>query len=267
LHQSASSTAKTPFLTYSFRGTSLLMHILTGVIFSAALLPLCSKQKKLTIIQWWSTRLLSIFNIQVKTEGHTPIKQNNNMGVMFVANHISWVDIHALMSITPLRFIAKSDIRQWPVFGYLAAKANVLFIDREKRHDAARIVGTAVNSLKDGDQLCFFPEGTTTDGTHMLPFKSSLIQAAIEAQTVIQPVAIFYPNTEQSANTQMAYAGKTSMLESMQTILREQSPIVEIYFFAPINLNVTSDEMKNRQHLTKLIFNLIHDKLYRIASK
>jgi len=238
------------------------MHILIGVIFSALLLPCCAPRFRNRIIQWWSKSLIGIFNIQVHAQGHIPSFNSFPSGSLFVANHISWVDIHALMSLIPLRFIAKSDIRSWPVFGYLAAKANVLFIERGKRSEAGRIVDTAYESLMAHEHLCYFPEGTTTDGTHMLPFKGSLMQAAINAKTSIQPVAIFYPLKDKKANIQMAYAGETSMLESMYNILWQANPVIELNFFAPIHLAALNQKFLERRQLNQAIYTQIHQHLY-----
>lgn len=178
---------------------------------------------------------------------------------MFIGNHISWADIHALNSMVPVRFIAKSEIKDWPIFGYLARKANALFIDRSKRHDAARIVDVTVQSLQAGDNLCLFPEGTTTDGTEMKPFKSSLIQAAIEAQATIWPVVIRYPRADGSVNTDMAYAGEITLPESMQAVLNQKYPLVELTFLQPID--VKKLESKDRRELTQHLEQLIRNEL------
>ncbi len=178
---------------------------------------------------------------------------------MLVANHISWADIHALNSVVPLRFIAKSEIKAWPIFGYLATKANALFIDRTKRHDAARIVEATAQSLANGDNLCLFPEGTTTDGTEIKPFKSSLIQAAIHANAIIYPVAIRYPRLDGGINTKVAYAGETTLTESMQQVLFQKHPVVELHFLAPISTADLAD--KDRRLLTLHIQDLISKKL------
>lgn len=178
---------------------------------------------------------------------------------MLVANHISWADIHALNSVVPLRFIAKSEIKTWPIFGYLATKANALFIDRTRRHDAALIVKATAQSLEDGDNLCLFPEGTTTDGTGMKPFKSSLIQAAIHANAVIYPVAIRYPRPDGTVNTEVAYAGETTLKESMQQVLSQKYPVIELHFLAPIYTAKLAD--KDRRVLTLHIQELISREL------
>lgn len=154
---------------------------------------------------------------------------------MFVANHVSWADIHALNSIIPLRFIAKLEIKSWPIFGYLVKKSDTIFIDRSARKDAAHIVKITSDALASGDNVGFFAEGATTDGTHLLDFKSSILQAAINANATICSVAIRYSQPDGSVNLAMAYAGDTTLGESMMRVLKQKNPVVELHFLAPIN--------------------------------
>jgi 1-acyl-sn-glycerol-3-phosphate acyltransferase len=254
-------TIVTNTITRYFRVGRILLHTLVGTLLASLVLPLASKSLKLRLIRWWCSRLLAALNLRVISQGHIPLKNEPLTKTMFVANHISWTDIHALNSIVTLRFIAKSEIKSWPVFGYLANSANALFIDRNKRHDAARIVDTAASSLETGDNLCFFPEGTTTDGTKIKPFKSSIIQAAIQANATIWPVAIRYPHPDGSINTGVAYAEETSLLESMQQVLSQKHPVVELHFLAPITIAELADKDKDRRALTLHLQHLIRNKL------
>lgn len=208
------------------------MHTLVGLLIAAGVLPLVNAHQRGRIIRWWCRLLLSCFNIRVTVFGTAP--DDSTRQTMFVANHISWSDIHALNSIIPVRFIAKLEIKSWPVFGYLVTKSGTLFINRTIRKDAARIVEITTDSLIQLENVCFFPEGTTTDGTHVLPFKTSIIQAAIDAKANIWPLTIYYPTPDGQPNLAMAYAGETSMIESMDQILRVRHPVVELHFLAPI---------------------------------
>ena len=237
-----------------YRIVRIFCHTIIGLIIAAVILPTLSKESKKSLIKWWCGGLLRAFHIKVKTFGNLP--PASTKGVMFVANHVSWADIHALNSQIASRFIAKAEIRAWPVFGYLASKANPLFIDRSKRQVAAKLVEITAESLADGDNLCFFPEGTTTDGTHLLAFKSSVLQAAINAKTLIWPVAIRYINLDGSINTAMAYAGETGLLESMQRIIRQKNALVELHFLTPIDASNQS-----RRDLTHQAYDAIITKL------
>jgi 1-acyl-sn-glycerol-3-phosphate acyltransferase len=247
-----------------YRISRILIHTITGLTIAAFVLPFVQKKTKLSLIKWWCGGLLRAFNIKVVTFGNLPAP--NVQGVMFVANHISWSDIHALNSLVPLRFIAKSDIKNWPIFGYLVQKADTLFIDRNKRQEAGRIVEITAQSLKSGDNLCFFPEGTTTDGAgaggtgtqgaRVLPFKGSVLQAAIDANTQVWPVAIKYVNADGSINTAMSYAGETTLIASMQQVLMQKNPVVELHFLTPIQAGE-----QNRRDLTQTAYDAIVTKL------
>ena len=242
-------------LTRLYRTARIFLHTIIGLIVASVVLPLVNIQQKRSIIKWWCGGLLRSFHIRVRTFGSLP--PVNTQGVMFVANHVSWADIHALNSLIPLRFVAKSDIQHWPIFGYLVRKTNnTLFIDRSKRQQAGRIVDTVSDSLKAGDNLCYFPEGTTSEGTHILPFKSSVLQAAINANTQIWPVAIKYVNTDGSINTEMAYAGETSMIDSMKMVIAQKNAIVELHFLPPIQA-----AGNDRRALTDAAFQVIRAKL------
>lgn len=245
---------QTSSFTRVYRITRIVIHTLVGIGITAFVLPFTKKSWRLALTRWWCKSLMNCFKIKVIAHGTLP--DTNISNTMFVANHISWVDIHSINSIIPLRFIAKIEVESWPVFGYLVSKSGTLFINRNIRKDASRIIEMTTASLADGDNVCFFPEGTTTDGTHILPFKSSIVQAAINTKAKIYPVAIFYPLPDKKANIEMAYAGETTMAESMLQILNLKQPIVELHFLAQIDC-----EGLTRQAATKLAFEAINAKL------
>lgn len=198
--------------------------------------------------------MLGCFDIVVFITGELPDASTKK--TMFVANHVSWADIHALNSVLPLRFVAKTEIKNWPVFGYLVKKSNTIFVERSKRQHAGRLVEVVTKSLAEGDNVGFFPEGTTTDGTHLLSFKSSLLQAIADANASVQPVAIQYLSIDGSINTQMAYAGETTLVESMQNVLRQKTPSVTLHFLTAIEA-----EGKNRREICQAAHEAIAAKL------
>jgi 1-acyl-sn-glycerol-3-phosphate acyltransferase len=256
-----------------YRIGRILLHTLLGLAIAAFVWPFTRKKYRLSLTKWWCGGLLRAFNIKVLLHGDLPNQQTEK--TMFVANHISWSDIHALNSIIPLRFIAKSDIKSWPIFGYLVRKSNTIFVERGKRQEAGRIVELTKDSLSAGDNVCFFPEGTTTDGTGagghgiksdalqgapILAFKSSVLQAVIDAEATIWPVAIRYAHADGSINTQMAYAGETTLVESMQNVLRQKNPTVALHFLTPIQT-----KGQNRRDVTKAAYEAIAAKLISIT--
>lgn len=224
------STA-TSLLTRVVRSLRLFIHICRGLLTAALVLPFVSPRKRDVIIRNWSRQLLQVFNIRLVTHGHVP--HINTAGIMFVANHVSWIDIYAINAVRTVRFIAMAEIRQWPIFGWLAAQANTLFTDRARRQDAARMVEITAQSLRNGDCLCYFPEGTTTHGNTLKPFKNSLLQAAIQVEAKVWPLAIHYPGSDGRSNTALSYAN-LSLLQSVRKVLSQPAPMVEIFFGEPI---------------------------------
>lgn len=227
-----------------WRIARIVLHTLTGLTLASLLLPVANRWLRLGLIQWWCKHLLHCFNFKISASGHLPDARTH--GVLFVANHISWSDIHAINSVIPVRFVAKQEVKDWPVFGYLVRKAGTLFINRERRRDASRVVNLASLALKYQDNLCVFPEGTTTEGLSVLPFKSSLLQAAVEVQAMVIPVTVSYPLADGSPNLQAAYAGETTLFESMARLLDMQQPQVHLHFGAPVQAGSLS-----RQTLAK----------------
>lgn len=211
----------------------MVFHTLYGLVVAAFVLPGQRARRRSRTIQQWSTGLLNSLEIEVVVEGESP--PSGLRSTLFVGNHVSWVDIHALNSVHTTRFVAKAEIRQWPLFGFFAERANTLFIEREKRHEAGRIVDNIKSALLAGDCICFFPEGTTTDGSEIRPFKGSLLQAAIEANATVRPFSIHYPDEENRINREMAYWGEMSLLASMRQVIRQRRPKVVLRFASPIS--------------------------------
>ena len=219
-------------LTRAFRLTRMTIHILYGLFIAGVILQRVSAKRRNWLISRWCRELLRVLNIRIVTRGTIP--DENVVGTMFVANHVSWIDIHALNSVHAVRFVAKSEIRGWPVFGWFSEKVNTLFTERTRRQDAGRMVEITADSLRVGDCLCFFPEGTTSDGTELKAFKGSLMQAAINAGSQIWPVSIRYPRADGSPNTEMAYYDNMSLLQSIKQVIAQRSPAVELHFSPPI---------------------------------
>jgi 1-acyl-sn-glycerol-3-phosphate acyltransferase len=215
-----------------WRLSRLALHTAYGVATAALVLPWINDERREHLIRNWSAHILHILNVRVEVDGMLPTADPRP--AMFVANHISWLDIWAINSVRVVRFVAKSEVRDWPVIGWLSDKAGVIFIERARRHDTARVSNAGAQALLDGDSLCVFPEGTTTDGTHVRPFRSSLLQSAVEACAPVWPVALHYPDENGQANIGVAYAGDTTMLQSLRAVLMQRSMTVRLTFAEPI---------------------------------
>ena len=137
-------------------------------------------------VQAWAQRMLHALGIELSHQGPSVA----GGPVLLVANHISWLDILVLHAAGYCRFISKADVRRWPLIGYMAHEAGTLFIERQSRRDAHRMVHFMAERLRAGDVLAVFPEGTTGDGLLLRPFHANLIEAAILADVPVQPVAL-----------------------------------------------------------------------------
>ena len=163
-----------------------LLHILTGFITVLLVFPRLSAEQRQMRVQVWSRGMLRRIGIELVVKGQPDMRGP----LMLVANHISWLDITSLHAARFCRFVSKADIAQWPFIGNLASGIGTLFLERTSRRDAMRVVHHMADSLRAGDVLAVFPEGTTSDGRSLLPFHANLIEAAIEANVPVQPVAL-----------------------------------------------------------------------------
>lgn len=163
-----------------------LLHILTGFITVLLVFPRLSAEQRQMRVQVWSRGMLRRIGIELVVKGQPDMRGP----LMLVANHISWLDITSLHAARFCRFVSKADIAQWPFIGKLASGIGTLFLERSSRRDAMRVVHHMAASLRAGDVLAVFPEGTTSDGRSLLPFHANLIEAAIVANVPVQPVAL-----------------------------------------------------------------------------
>lgn len=137
---------------------------------------------------YWHKALCAVLRIRVQVVG----KPHTDSQTLFVSNHLSYLDIPAIGGILKASFVAKKDVESWPVFGFLSKLQQTAFISRS-REDAQKEKGALDKMLADGKSLILFPEGTSTDGRTVRPFKSSLFAIALrkEAQNIlIQPFTV-----------------------------------------------------------------------------
>jgi 1-acyl-sn-glycerol-3-phosphate acyltransferase len=208
-----------------YRYVRTCVHVSAGIATTLFVFPLVSAHRKRALVKRWSVRLLRILAVEAQVRGDLGARGGN---VLVVANHISWLDIFVLNSVHPVRFVAKSELARWPVVGAMIRGAGTLFIEREKRRDTRRVNHTVARVLSDGDVVAIFPEGTTTEGLDLLPFKSSLLQPIVEAQGHVQPVAIRYRGHGGALSLTPAYVGDTSFAESFWRVCGERALTVEL---------------------------------------
>jgi 1-acyl-sn-glycerol-3-phosphate acyltransferase len=229
--QSSRLISNTGWLTQGARLCRLCAHVARGWLQLHFVYPRCTRSAQLAMIRTWSQHLLAILGISIHTASDAKMPATP---CMLVANHISWLDIFVIHAHHPVRFIAKSEIRGWPVIGTLCSVTGTLFIERVKRSDAHRINETIVRALDDGDWVGVFPEGFTTDGDVVRHFHANLLQAAITRDTPLQPVALRYRQPDGSRSTAAPYVGEQSLAASLLAILRQPVIAAEIRFLQPV---------------------------------
>lgn len=148
-------------------------------------------------------------------------------GRLLLANHITWLDIFAIDAVLPSRFVAKAEIGRWPVVGWMVTLSGTLYIERGRRHAVAAANHRVAEHLARGETVAVFPEGTTGDGTQLLPFHSNLVAPAIEVGCEIWPVAVRYTEAGR-ATTAPAYVGEVTLLQTMWRIVTARDLQVEV---------------------------------------
>ena len=219
---------RTPLLLRGVRGARVTLHVLQGLATTALVFPLIGMTRRRTLIRRWSRQLLQMLRVEARLRGLPEGGLPGNL--LIVANHISWLDIFVLDAVRPSRFIAKAELKRWPVVGRFVAGCGTLFLDRASRRDAHRVNRQARDVLAAGDTIAIFPEGTTTDGRGVLPFKSSLLQPIVDARGHVQPIAIRYVGPEGGYNDAPAYIGEMTFLDSLWRVLGERRLVVELEF-------------------------------------
>lgn len=219
---------RTPLPLRVVRAARVTLHVLQGIATTALVFPLVGTPGRQRLIRRWSRQLLRMLRVDLCLERQPEGSLPRNL--LIVANHVSWLDIFVVHALRPSRFIAKAEVKRWPMLGRLVSGCGTLFIDRSSRRDAHRINQEARDVLAAGDTIAIFPEGTTTDGRSVLPFKSSLLQPIVDARGHVQPIAIRYFDSGGAYNDAPVYAGETSFLDSLWRVLGERSLVVSVRF-------------------------------------
>lgn len=197
----------------------LTVHVLAGWRLLRQGFDQLSAEQRAAVVQAWSRRALVHMGVALQVQGDPPAQGP----LLVLANHVSWLDIVVMNAARPCRFVSKADVRHWPVLGRLAQGTGALFIEREKRSDAMRVVHHMAEQLRAGEVLAVFPEGTTGDGTQLLPFHANLLQAAVVTDAPVLPVALRYTDAATGLRCDApVYIGNTTLLASLWRTLRQR---------------------------------------------
>jgi len=182
--------------------------------------PKLSKDRKLQEIQNWSQKTLDIIGIEVVHETTCAHIKNADTPLLLVANHVSWVDALIIQTIQPSIFVAKSEVKHWPVVGSIAKACGVVFVDRGSPSSARRMVDDVSSALHHGYSVAGFPEGTSSEGSTVSLFHANLFEAAINHHIQVQPLAIRYTNPQTGALClKAAFIGDIGFIQSLHQVM------------------------------------------------
>jgi 1-acyl-sn-glycerol-3-phosphate acyltransferase len=184
-------------------------------------------EARIAWMQWMSRRFLSLLHCNVVISGDVP------RGGLIACNHLGYVDILVIGSVSSAIFVAKSDVRGWPIFGWLASRAGTIFVSRSAPAQVASQLGQMQQPLKEGRPVVLFPEGTSSGGASVLPFRSSLFESVIVVGSHITPAAIAYDlEGDGSVEDEIAYWGNHVLLPHLINLLSKKSFTAHLRFGA-----------------------------------
>ena len=194
--------------------------------------------------------LVLLLSIKIEYEGRLKDYKSCNL---FVSNHLSYLDISILGSMFPIIFVAKSEVKNWPILGFLSKLASTVFIKRV-RSDSIVQKNKIFNLLSEGKKLLIFPEGTTSDGNRVLPFKSSLFSSLENQNFIIQPITLIYSKLNGMPINRwlrpvIAWYGNMELIPHLSILKNIKSIHVKIIYLEPVN----TINFSNRKELSKYL--------------
>jgi len=201
----------------------LLILLVTGVLTTIWLvrIPFLGKKGRLqwrgVMVQFWANTVLPIMKVRVNVEGAPPVPP-----FCLVSNHLSYLDIILFQSLMPCVFVAKSEVANWPVIGWLARAIGTRFIVRSKRSDVVRVNAEVEQSLLDGEGVIIFPEGTSSKGDGILPFKSAILGSVINVGQPVAYASVSYrtPEKERPAHLAVCWWGDMTFADHFFNVLK-----------------------------------------------
>jgi 1-acyl-sn-glycerol-3-phosphate acyltransferase len=185
------------------------------------------------LIQYWAKRLLRILKIKITLNAEA-LKLLSKDSYLIVSNHISWLDIPVIFSLKPVTFVSASDVKTWPIIGMLAKISGAIFVDRNRKSNLPDVI-QAMNHhfLNEKQSICIFPEGITSNGYQVLPFKSSLFQSAFESDKLLLPLSIKYKENKVLTNC-TSFHGSTTLLQSFKRVAKSNQIEVILHIGHPV---------------------------------
>ena len=215
-----------------FKSVLMAFHLLLAVILCLVMIVL-PKNIRHMIIQYWAKRLLRILKIKITLSGEV-LKFLGKDSYLVVSNHISWLDIPVIFSLKPMTFVSASDVKTWPIIGMLAKISGAIFVERNRKSSLVEVIQAMNHHFKNKKRsICIFPEGVTSNGYQVLPFKSNLFQSAFESNVLLLPLSIKYKENNVLTN-RTSFHGSTTLFQSFKRVAKSNLIKVVIDIGRPI---------------------------------
>jgi len=211
-------------MNFIFKSVLMAFHLLLALILCVVMIMLPRNVCHI-LIQYWAKRLLRILRIKITLTGEV-LKFLSKDTYLIVSNHISWLDIPVIFSLKPITFVSASDVKTWPIIGVLAKISGAIFVDRNRKSSLVEVIQAMNHHFKNEKQsICIFPEGITSNGYQVLPFKSNLFQSAFESNKLLLPLSIKYKENNVLTN-RTSFHGSTTLFQSFKRVAK--SNLIEV---------------------------------------
>ena len=192
------------------------------------------------IARRWSCLLIAALGIRLDVRGWVPADRGP-VGVLHVANHISWIDNLALLATFPLPTVAKREVADWPLIGRFARGLGTIFLDRDRLGSLPADVARVSDVLRSGTGVLVTPEGTTWCGAGMGRFRPAMFQAAIDAGAAVRPIAIRYRTEDGRPTSAAAFVGPDSLIRSLRRVIATRGLVVEVHSLPALPARISTD--------------------------
>ena len=211
-------------MNFIFKSVLMAFHLLLALILCVVMIILPRNICHI-LIQYWAKRLLRILRIKITLTGEV-LKFLSKDTYLIVSNHISWLDIPVIFSLKPIAFVSASEVKTWPIIGILAKISGAIFVDRNRKSSLVEVIQAMNHHFKNEKQsICIFPEGITSNGYQVLPFKSNLFQSAFESNKLLLPLSIKYKENNILTN-RTSFHGSTTLFQSFKRVAK--SNLIEV---------------------------------------
>jgi len=211
-------------MNFIFKSVLMAFHLLLALILCVVMIILPRNICHI-LIQYWAKRLLRILRIKITLTGEV-LKFLSKDTYLIVSNHISWLDIPVIFSLKLITFVSASEVKTWPIIGILAKISGAIFVDRNRKSSLVEVIQAMNHHFKNEKQsICIFPEGITSNGYHVLPFKSNLFQSAFESNKLLLPLSIKYKENNVLTN-RTSFHGSTTLFQSFKRVAK--SNLIEV---------------------------------------